>query len=207
MRKLGGLPLFTGSRTASAAAEDTVLAPSPAAGGPVGASLDPTTARTLGRLRGDEAMALLDASPDAVIGLDAYARVVFANAAAEATFAESRAVLAGAGVDDLVPQLARAVTALRMRVESGDARRGAAGEGTELAGVRADGTRFPATVWLTPVRAGRRMLIAATVRDLSVQRAADARARRQAAELSRARQQAEHSREQVAAILRSPSGS
>jgi PAS domain S-box-containing protein len=164
--------------------------------------VEPGIHRTVARLRGDEALNLLDASPDAVVGLDAYARVVFVNAVAERTFGEHRGGLAGAGVDDLVPHLARAVTALRMRVESGDAVPGPAGTGTELAGVRADGTRFPATVWLTPVRAGRRMLIAATVRDLTAQRAADARARRQAAELNRVQQQAEQARQQIAAVLR-----
>jgi PAS domain S-box-containing protein len=157
------------------------------------------------RLRGDEALSLLDASPDAVIGLDAYARVVFANAIAERTFGEHRGGLVGAGVDDLVPHLARAVTSLRMRLESGDVVPGPAGTGTELAGVRADGSRFPATVWLTPVRAGRRMLIAATVRDLTPQRAADARGRRQVAELNRALQQADYSRAQVVALLRAVS--
>jgi len=180
----------------------------PADPGPAGpAPADLTTSgrgrgRPAGRLGGSEALALLDASPDAVIGLDAYARVVFANAVAERTFGEHRGGLVGAGVDDLVPHLARAVTALRLRVEAGDAAPGPVGAGTELAGLRADGSRFPATVWLTPVRGGRRMLIAATVRDLSPQRAADARARRQAAELGRAVQQAEQSRLQVAAVLR-----
>jgi len=158
--------------------------------------------RATARLRGDEALNLLDSSPDAVIGLDAYARVVFANAVAERTFGEHRGGLVGAGVDDLVPHLARAVTSLRMRVEAGDAVPGPAGTGTELAGVRADGSRFPATVWLTPVRGGRRMLIAATVRDLTPQRTADARARRQAAELNRALQHTEQARQQVAAVLR-----
>ena len=163
---------------------------------------DAATSRAVSRLRGDEALALLDASPDAVLGLDAFARVVFANAVAERTFGEHPRGLVGAGVDDLVPHLARAVTSLRMRIEGGDAVPGPAGTGTELAGVRLGGARFPATVWLTPVRAGRRMLIAATVRDLTPQRTADAHARRQASELSRARQQAEYSHEQVAAVLR-----
>jgi PAS domain S-box-containing protein len=170
-----------------------------AAGRPAG------TARAAGRLHGDEALNLLDSSPDAAIGLDAYARVVFANAVAGRTFGERDGGLVGAGIDELVPHLARAVTSLRMRVEAGDAVPGPAGAGTELAGVRADGSRFPATVWLTPVRAGRRMLIAATVRDLTPQRAADARARRQAAELNRALKQAEQGREQVAAVLRAVS--
>jgi PAS domain S-box-containing protein len=166
---------------------------------------DPAMLRAASRLRGDEALSLLDSSPDAVVGLDAYARVVFANAVAERTFGATQGDLLGLGVDDLVPHLARAVTSLRMRIEAGDAAAGPAGAGTELAGLRADGARFPATVWLTPVRAGRRMLIAATVRDLTGQRVADAHARRQAAELSRALQQAEHGRDQVAAVLRAVS--
>jgi PAS domain S-box-containing protein len=151
---------------------------------------DPAAPRGVARLRGDEALALLDASPDAIVGMDAYARVAFANAVAERTFGEQRGALIGAGADDLIPHLARAVTTMRMRLEAGDVVPGPAGTGIELAGVRADGSRFPATVWLTPVRAGRRMLIAATVRDLTPQRTADARARRQAAEASRVRQQA-----------------
>jgi PAS domain S-box-containing protein len=166
---------------------------------------DAAVLRVVSRFRGEEALSLLDASPDAVVGLDAYARVVFANAVAERTFGEHPGGLVGAAVDEMVPHLARAVTSLRMRVEAGDAVPGPAGVGTELAGVRADGSRFPATVWLTPVRAGRRMLIAATVRDLTPQRVADAHARRRTSELSRARQQAEHSREQVAAVLRAVS--
>lgn len=168
-------------------------------------SAEATMRKVASRLRGDEALALLDASPDAVIGLDAFARVVFANTEAERTFGARRSALMGTGADDLIPHLARAVTALRMRIEVGDVVPGPAGTGTELAGVRADGSRFPATVWLTPVRAGRRMLIAVTVRDLTAQRTSDARARRQAAELSRARQQAEHSTQQVAAVLRAVS--
>src|SRR5689334_23683346 len=73
---------------------------------------DAAAGRVVARLRGDEALNLLDASPDAVIGLDAYARVIFANAVAERTFGEQRGGLVGAGVDDLVPHLARAVTSL-----------------------------------------------------------------------------------------------
>jgi len=160
------------------------------------------TVRGVAKLRGDEALNLLDASPDAVLGLDAFGRVVFANAVAERTFGEHRSGLLGAGIDELVPHLARAVTSLRMRIEAGDAVPGPAGVGTELAGVRSDGSRFPATVWLTPVRAGRKMLIAATVRDLTPQRVADAHARRQAADLGRSRQQADSGRDQVAALLR-----
>jgi PAS domain S-box-containing protein len=158
--------------------------------------------RVVPKLHGDEALALLDASPDAIIGLDAYARVVFANEVAERTFGEQLGSLVGVEVDDIIPHLARAITSLRMRLEASDVVPGPAGAGTELAGVRADGARFPAMVWLTPVRAGRRMIIAATVRDLTPRRMADARARRQAAELSRVRQQAELSGERVAAVLR-----
>lgn len=202
MRKLGGRPWIAGLQLTlpvrTAAAEPLTGSVTPSRRAPAPA----VVSRGMARLRADEALALLDASPDAIIGLDAYARVVFLNAVAERTFGEQRNALVGAGADDLIPHLARAVTSLRMRLEAGDVVPGPAGAGTELAGVRADGSRFPATVWLTPVRAGRRMLIAATVRDLTPQRTADAQARRQNAELSRVRQQAEHSGEQVAAVLR-----
>ena len=217
MRKLGGRPWIVGLMAGRRSPENTdrIDPGSLAIEGGAGRGLQLTLpvpgrpapvevvmSRGIARLRGDEALALLDASPDAIIGLDAYARVVLANAVAELTFGEQRSALVGAGADDLIPHLARAVTSLRMRIEAGDVVPGPAGAGTELAGVRADGARFPATVWLTPVRAGRRMLIAATVRDLTPQRTADARTRRQNAELSRARQQAEHGSEQMAALLR-----
>lgn len=202
MRRRGGRSWFAvpAAGRSQDAGERQEKLPSDACSG--GDAPEVGTSRVLARLRGDEALNLLDASPDAVIGLDAYARVVFANAVAERTFGEQRGGLVGAGIDDLVPHLARAVTSLRMRVEAGDAVPGPAGAGTELAGVRADGSRFPATVWLTPVRAGRRMLIAATVRDLTARRAADAQQRRQAADLNRALQQAQQARQQVAAVLR-----
>jgi PAS domain S-box-containing protein len=158
--------------------------------------------KVMARLRGSEALALLGASPDAILGLDAYARVIFANPVAERTFGQRGEALVGAGADDLVPHLAREVTGLRLRIEVGDVVPGPAGPGAELTGRRADGSRFPATVWLTVVRTGRRMLIAATVRDLTARRTGDARARRQAAELSRVRQQAEAGAQQVAAVLR-----
>src|SRR5919202_323808 len=58
---------------------------------------------------------------------------------------------------------------------------GLAGEGGELSALRMDGSRFPATVWVTPVATRRGMLVAATVRDLTGRHETDARLQRFAA--------------------------
>ena len=85
---------------------------------------------------------------------------------------------AGQPADLLVPRLAGVVQALRQRHVAGDPTVGPAGEGTELGALRLDGSRFPATGWVTPLRTRRGMLVAATVRDLTRQHETDARLQR-----------------------------
>ena len=89
--------------------------------------------------------------------------------------------LVGQPADLLVPQLAAVVLALRERRAGGDLTAGPAGQGHELSALRLDGTRFPATVWVTPLRTRRGMLAAATVRDLTRRHEIDARLHRFAA--------------------------
>ena len=137
--------------------------------------------RILAALRGEQALGVLDASSDAVLVVAGDGRVAYANAMAADVFAAPTAVLAGQPADLLVPQLAAVVRNLRERSLAGDLTVGPVGEPHEQRALRLDGSRFPAAVWVTPLRARGGMLVAATVRDLTRQHETDARLERFAA--------------------------
>ncbi|HVN13391.1 MAG TPA: PAS domain-containing protein [Kineosporiaceae bacterium] len=150
--------------------------------------------RIMAALRGEQALGILDASGDAVLAVAADGSVAYANAMAAEVFAAPTTVLTGQPAELLVPQLASVVQALRDRRAAGDLTVGPAGPGAELGALRLDGIRFPATVWVTPLRTRRGMLVAATVRDLTRQHETDARVRRFAA-------RAQEQQDVVAAVL------
>lgn len=137
--------------------------------------------RIVAALRGEQALGILDASGDAVLVVASDGAVAYANAMAAEVFAAPTTVLAGQPADLLVPQLASVVHALADRRAAGDLTAGPAGEGAELSALRLDGTRFPATVWVTPLHTRRGLLVAATIRDLSRQHETDTRLQRFAA--------------------------
>jgi PAS domain S-box-containing protein len=137
--------------------------------------------RIVAALRGEQALGILDASGDAVLVVASDGVVAYANAMAAEIFAAPTTVLAGQSADLLVPQLATVVSALTDRRAGGDVTAGPAGEGTDLAALRLDGTRFPATVWVTPLHTRRGLLVAATIRDLTRQQETDTRLQRFAA--------------------------
>jgi PAS domain S-box-containing protein len=138
-------------------------------------------ARLVAGLRRDHALAVLDASSDAVLAVAPDGSVAAANAMAAEVFAATADMLVGQPADLLVPQLAAVIRALKDRRDAGDLTAGPAGEGTEVAAIRLDGTRFPAAVWVTPLRTRRGVLVAATVRDLTRRRETDVRLARFAA--------------------------
>jgi PAS domain S-box-containing protein len=132
-------------------------------------------------LRGEQALGVLDTSSDAVLVVAADGAVAYANAMAADVFAAPTTVLVGQPADLLVPQLAGVVQSLRQRRAAGDLTVGPVGEGAELGALRLDGSRFPATVWVTPLRTRRGMLVAATIRDLTRRHETDVRLQRFAA--------------------------
>src|SRR5919199_2925951 len=137
--------------------------------------------RLVAGLRGEQALGILDASSDAVLAVGADGTVAYMNAMAAEVFAAPTAVLVGQSADLLLPHLAGVVQALRARRAGGDLTAGPAGEGGELTALRMDGSRFPATVCITPLATRRGMLVAATVRDLTGRHETDARLQRFAA--------------------------
>ncbi|MEW6545025.1 MAG: ATP-binding protein [Nitrospirota bacterium] len=109
---------------------------------------------------------VVEAFPDATVVAHRDGRIVLANARAEQIFGYPSGTLVGQSVETLLP--------LQFRERHHDHRRtyfsaptpGWIGAGRRLCGLRADGTEFPVTVWLSPIEADRGLLVAATVRPI-----------------------------------------
>jgi PAS domain S-box-containing protein len=127
-------------------------------------------------LRDSEALkaAILEAALDCIVTIDQESRVVEWNPAAERAFGHPRAAALGADMAELIipPEL-------RGAHRRGLARYLATGEGpvlgrrVEVEALRADGSRFPAELAITPTSVGGRTLFTAHLRDITHRRAAE----------------------------------
>ena len=112
------------------------------------------------------ALAVLDASTDAVLGVDGDGSVVFANAAATVLLGAPREVLTGMRAADLVPELPDALAEARRRVVDG-VPVGPAGESLELCATAVGGAEVPVAAWSTPFcTPDGGFVVAVTMRDL-----------------------------------------
>lgn len=123
----------------------------------------------------DVRAAVTAASLDAIIIADAEGRVFEFNPAAEAMFGYRRAAVLGRPIGDLVvpPRLRAAHQAGMERNASGAPAR-IVGRRLELDAMRADGTEFPVELAITVGESGGRRFFAASLRDLSERRRAEA---------------------------------
>ncbi len=115
-------------------------------------------------------IALVQASPDAVIVVDAAGRIEMANPAVESLFGWAPEELIGQPVELLLPEELRD---LHRRHRAGYAARPVAramGSGLDLHGRRRDGTSFPVDVGLAPLTAGGAIRVGAFVRDATDRR-------------------------------------
>jgi len=118
---------------------------------------------------------LVESAPDGIVIADPQGLVVLVNAQTEALFGYSRDELLGQPVEMLVPH--------RVRDRHAELRNGYAdaprvrtmGDGQELYGRRKDGSEFPVSISLSPIRSGPDLLVFADVRDISAQREAEHR--------------------------------
>jgi two-component system sensor kinase FixL len=118
------------------------------------------------RLRADDLLAVLDAAPDAILGVDGDGRVLFVNHAAVRMFGHPAAEVVGRPVEVLVPVDLRGRHVLWR--EAAGHPRGADGDTRlRVEGRRKDGSVFPADVVLSPVATPRGRLVSVTVRDLT----------------------------------------
>jgi two-component system, cell cycle sensor histidine kinase and response regulator CckA len=113
------------------------------------------------------ATGLLEAAPDAIVGVDAGGRIALVNAQAERLFGYPREELIGQPVEILVPEHAQAIHPAHRGRYLADLRPRPLGAGMELAGRRRDGSAFPAEISLSAVDTDEGVLIAAAIRDVT----------------------------------------
>ena len=115
--------------------------------------------------------AVLDASPNAVVAIDARGVIVYANPQVEATFGYPRADVVGQPIEILLPErLAERHVAHRTGFIGHPVAR-AMGTGLDLAGRRRDGSEFAVDVSLSPVETDDGPQIFATVFDVGARKA------------------------------------
>src|SRR5438477_5465933 len=131
--------------------------------------------------------AMLDAAPDAVLGVGADGRIVLVNAQVERLFGYRRDELVGRRVEILVP------------AQKGDVHQGHWARyfaqpdprpmraGMQVAARRKDGTEFPAEISLSALETREGLLVSAAVRDVSKRIEAQAERERLKAQAERAR--------------------
>src|SRR5450631_2513960 len=110
---------------------------------------------------------LLEALPDALVGVDASGVIQVVNQQAESLFGYGHDDLLGASVETLVPYRLRPVHVAHRAAFSSDRTTRAMGTDLMLIGQRRDGTEFPVDIALSCLDSGEGVLVIASVRDMS----------------------------------------
>lgn len=110
---------------------------------------------------------LLEATPDAILEIDADGRIVLMNAATERLFGYTKEELRGKNVDALVPNESRGHHAHLRAGYTAHPRPRPMGTGLLLQGQRKDGTRFPVEISLSPFESEEGFRIGAIIRDVT----------------------------------------
>ena len=108
---------------------------------------------------------LLEAAPDAMVGLDQAGVIRFANHQTEVSFGYDRADLVGRSIDMLVPECVRKVHRAHRAGYFADPKTRPMGAGLHLVGRRRDGTEFPVEISLSSLGTGDDMVVIAAMRD------------------------------------------
>jgi PAS domain S-box-containing protein len=122
--------------------------------------------------------ALLDAVPDALVGVDRAGVIRFVNRQTESMFGYERDELVGAPLEVLVPESARPIHRVHRERYRIDPRTRPMGGDLLLKGRRRDGTQFPADIALSPMSTQDGVLVVAAVRDMTGYQRAEAARRR-----------------------------
>jgi PAS domain S-box-containing protein len=113
------------------------------------------------------ARSVLDDAPDAMIIIDEFGTIWFANRQVSALFGYARDEIIGESIEKLMPERFRAEHIGHRGHFVGNIRVRRMGAGLDLIGRRRDGTEFPLEISLSPVEDVGRTLIAAAIRDVS----------------------------------------
>jgi PAS domain S-box-containing protein len=123
------------------------------------------------------AQALIESAPDAIVVVDALGQILFANQAIGRMFGYGPGELVGKPVEVLVPGDRRAAHVTARQGFQRAPRVREMGATLDLLGQRADGSRFPVEIMLSPVTGDPRAHAVAVVRDVSRRRRAEGEAR------------------------------
>ncbi len=129
---------------------------------------------------------LLEAVPDAIVGVDSDGRIALVNEQTETLFGYRHAELVGQSVEILVPERFRSAHPGHRAGYFREPRTRPMGAGIELFAIRKDGTEFPVEISLSSIEAESGTLATAAVRDIS-ERAKSERERALQRQLDRAR--------------------
>ena len=110
---------------------------------------------------------LLDAAPDAMVGMDRAGVIRFVNRQTELSFGYGRAQLEGESIDRLVSDSAWMVDQSHRTGYFADPKTRRAGAGLPQVGRRRDGTEFPVDITLSTIGTGDDTFVIAAVRDVS----------------------------------------
>jgi PAS domain S-box-containing protein len=110
---------------------------------------------------------LLEAAPDAIVGVNPDGLIALVNTQAEALFGYLRNQLIGRPVELLVPQAALTMKAPHPTSAFRDPRSHPAEAWMALAGRRADGSEFPAEVSLSSIETEEGLMVCAAIRDVT----------------------------------------
>jgi PAS domain S-box-containing protein len=121
--------------------------------------------------------AFLEAAPDAIVVVDREGMIVGLNALTEAMFGYSREELLDQRVELLVPQRFHADHRIDRSTYSHAPRTRPMGLDRELWGRRKSGEEFVVQISLSPINSGGETLVTSIIRDVTAQRAAEARFR------------------------------
>ena len=109
---------------------------------------------------------LLEAAPDAMVGVDQGGAIQFVNRQTERLFGYDRDLLVGQSVETLIPESSREIHAIHRARYLADPVTRAMGAGLELTGRRRDGTEFPVDISLSAIVTEDGPLVTAAVRDV-----------------------------------------
>ena len=119
---------------------------------------------------------ILESVPDALVIADDRGNMTYLNGSAEQLFGYPRAELVGQPIEILLPARYRVMHQVHRAGYQAAPRRRPMGLGLDLAGLRHDGSEFPAEISLAPIMVDGRPCTIAAVRDVAERRRMEERA-------------------------------